>query len=324
MSDINSATLFGNLDFKEIGNNADFKEDSVREVIILPLLKALGYTQDNIVRSKSLNHPFVNIGSKKRKIKLVPDYILKVENNYAWVLDAKAPNEDVTNNEHIEQVYSYAIHPEIRSIYFSVCNGLKFALYRQDTEAPVLLFSVDEIEHYWEQLKMYLSPESFQVGKNITYDTIPDVVRHIGFEYSNRPLLDEIVVTKRSAKRHFGVHGYFTKQSWNVVSEYIKNYTKPGDLVLDPFCGSGVTPIEALMTNRKAISIDLNPMAVFIVNSLIAPIKPDKLTEAFERVKNEYIKKEPKTEDEIAEALAKYPYPKGFILPKAAGVRVAF
>jgi hypothetical protein len=71
-----------------------------------------------------------------------------------------------------------------------------------------------------------------------------------GFDYATRPLLEEIPVKKQQAKRHFGVHGYFTKQSWNVVAEYIKNFSKPGDLVLDPFGGSGVTAIEAMMNNR--------------------------------------------------------------------------
>lgn len=317
---ITAKTLFGNIDFKEILRNPDFKEDSVREVIILPILKALGYTQDNVVRSKSLEHPYIKIGSKRRNITLIPDYLLKVENSYAWVLDAKAPNESVTDSDHIEQVYSYAIHKEIRAIYFVVCNGLKFALYRQETDQPVLLFDIDEIEHHWEQLKKLISPNSFQIGKNITYDSNSATAKQIAFDYKNRPLLEEIPVTKRSAKRHFGVHGYFTKQSWNVVQDYIKNYTEPGDLVLDPFAGSGVTPIEGLMCNRKSIGVDLNPMAIFIVNALIAPVKFDELGEAFERVKVEYKKKEPRTDEEIAEALKKYPYPQNIPLPKASDV----
>ena len=54
-----------------------------------------------------------------------------------------------------------------------------------------------------------------------------------------------------------------------MVAEYIKNFSQPGDLILDPFGGSGVTAIEALMNNRKVISTDINPMAVFLVDSLI-------------------------------------------------------
>lgn len=49
---VSTGQLFGNLDFKTLTENPDFKEDSVREVIILPILFKLGYTHGNIVRSK--------------------------------------------------------------------------------------------------------------------------------------------------------------------------------------------------------------------------------------------------------------------------------
>ena len=41
--------LFNNLDFRTIENNPDFKEDSVREVIIIPILEALGCTKPLVV-----------------------------------------------------------------------------------------------------------------------------------------------------------------------------------------------------------------------------------------------------------------------------------
>lgn len=316
--------LFGNLDFLTLTQNPDFKEDSVREVIILPILKELGYSQENIVRSKTLQHPFLKIGSKKRPINLIPDYALKVENNFAWVLDAKVPDQKIINDDNVEQVYSYATHPEIRSNYFSLCNGMEFSVFRtNDTEKPVLFFQIDEIEHHWKDLELFLSPSSFQVGKTLTYDTTNATAKPTGFDYATRPLLEEIVVQKQSAKRHFGVHGYFTKQTWNVVQEYIKNFSKPGDLVLDPYGGSGVTAIEALMCNRKGINIDINPMAVFLVQSLIAPVKQTELAEAFEKIKAEYIAHEPKTEAEIKKAIKKYPQPKPLPLPKGSDVETA-
>ena len=280
MNSISKLSLFGTLNLNTISKNPDFKEDSVREVIILPILKELGYKQNDIIRSKTLQHPYLKVGSNKNiPIKLIPDYSLKVENNFAWVLDAKSPQEKVNDEENIEQVYCYAAHPEIRSTYFAVCNGLEFTLYRREsTNTPILFFEIDDIESYWDKLSMFLSPNSFQVGKCFSYE--PRIQYQVQFDYNNRPLLEEITVKKQQAKRHFGVHEYFTKQSWNVVADYIKNFSKPGDLVLDPFGGSGVTPIEAMMTNRKAISIDLNPLAVFIVQSLIAPVKLSELAEA--------------------------------------------
>lgn len=299
----------------------DFKEDSVREVFILPLIQGLGYTNYQIVRSKTLQHPFLKIGSKNRPVNLIPDYLFKIDDNYAWVLDAKAPNENIRSGENVEQVYSYAIHPEIRTKFFALCNGKDFVLFRQDEQIPLLDFQLSEIENHWEKLETYLSPDSFQSGKTMVYEPVQKAgIGNKGFDYLNCRLLGEIPVQKQAAKRHFGVHGYFTKQAWNVVQEYIKNFSKAGDLVLDPFGGSGVTAIEAMMTDRRAIHLDLNPMSVFIVESLCIPVDMNALGEAFQRIKTDFVKHKPETKEEIEKALQKYPYPKGFSLPKGSDV----
>ena len=318
--------LFNNFDF-DLLNSPDFKEDSVREELILPILHKLGYTTaKQIVRSKTLQHPFLKIGSKKRAVTLVPDYLLQVNTGaYAWVLDAKAPNENIVSGDNIEQIYSYAIHPEIRTKYFALCNGREFIVFRQDSvspEKPALYFELRDIDRYWDQLNDLLAPSAFQTGKEFTYAPPKASPITAVFDYLDRPLLEEIPVKKQSVKRHFGVHGYFTKQSWNVVQEYIRNFSQPGDLVLDPFGGSGVTAIEALMCDRKAINIDLNPMPVFIVRALIAPVNTGELTEAFERIKLLFEKNAPQTPEEIDSATRKYGYPKGFALPAGSDVEV--
>ncbi len=140
------------------------------------------------------------------------------------------------------------------------------------------------------------------------------------FNYSTRPLLEEIPVRKQAAKRHYGVHGYFTKQSWNVVAEYIKNFSQIGDIILDPYGGSGVTAIEAMMNNRKAINIDINPMAIFMVKALTAPVELDELKKAFQEVKRQYIKHEPEVKEDIDKILLKYKnlLPKPLLLPKTS------
>ena len=318
--------LFGDIDFLKLAEDKDFKEDSVREVIILPILKHLGYKEENIIRSKTLIHPFLKIGSnKKREIKLIPDYLLKVDEIYAWVLDAKSPSKKIVHNENVGQVYSYAMHPEIRSKYFALCNGIEFSLFlTENPNEPILLFSLGDIENHWDKLSMYLSPTFLRTGKRIAYPVetqrIASLQQKNNEWYKERPLLLEIPVKKRAARRHFGVHGYFTKQSWNIVQNYIKNYTSQGDVVLDPFGGSGVTAIEALMIERKGINIDLNPMAVFLVQSLVAPVNLSDFADAFEKVKTEYLKHEPKTKEEIKKVLQKHKGCKSLPLPKSSDV----
>jgi len=318
-------TLFGNLDFTKISSNKDFKEADVRAVIIEPILKKLGFSNENILREKTLKSPFLRVGSKKRQVNLIPDYVLKVENGFAWVLDAKAPNQKIVNDDNVEQVYSYATHPEIRSNYFALCNGLEFACFRTtETDTPIFYFNINEIDDYWQTLLKILSPDSFQSGKKFTYEIKYEINKEQGFDYLKRPLLEEILVKKQAAKRHFGVNGYFTRQAWNVVAEYIKNFSNEGDVILDPFGGSGVTAVEALMNKRKAISLDINPLSVFIMQSLLAPVKIPELLEAFSRVCIEYKKLEPKNKNDLENALKNYPLPKDVLLPKGSDVKTLY
>jgi len=44
----------------------------------------------------------------------------------------------------------------------------------------------------------------------------------------------------------------------------IKYTSRPGDVILDPFCGIGTIPTEASLMGRSAIGIDLNPYAYYI------------------------------------------------------------
>ncbi|NQT06925.1 MAG: hypothetical protein HQ575_05225 [Candidatus Omnitrophica bacterium] len=48
------------------------------------------------------------------------------------------------------------------------------------------------------------------------------------------------------------------------MSEFIKKYNLPNMLVLDPFCGSCVTNIEATKLGISSIGVDINPLAILI------------------------------------------------------------
>ena len=44
-----------------------------------------------------------------------------------------------------------------------------------------------------------------------------------------------------------------------VLKRIIEASTKEGDLILDPFCGSSTTGIQAMLMKRKFIGIDIMP-----------------------------------------------------------------
>jgi len=55
---------------------------------------------------------------------------------------------------------------------------------------------------------------------------------------------------------------------------FINSLTKPGELVLDPMQGSGTTILEAMLANRRAIGLDIDPLALLITKVKTTPLDP--------------------------------------------------
>ncbi|GAB6391336.1 MAG: type I restriction enzyme HsdR N-terminal domain-containing protein [Treponematales bacterium] len=313
--------LFAGIDFDALASGGDFNEADVRAAIIEPLLRELGFTGDAVAREKALLSPYLKTGSTKRPVRLIPDFALKVGDRFAWVLDAKRPGENIASGDNVEQVYCYAAHPEIRSAFFALCNGAEFAAFRTtDTEKPVLYFPMGEIDRHWEFLANLLSYKTFSTGKTGTVQIEAPKINGNVFDYAVRPLLNAMPVRKQQAKRYFGCNAYFTRQAWDVVAAHIKNFSQKGDVILDPFGGSGITVIESVINGRKGIHVDLNPLSVFITRALLAPINLGEFAEAFFKVKKAYMKVALKTDAEIDVILSKYEGPKNLKLPKGSDV----
>lgn len=52
----------------------------------------------------------------------------------------------------------------------------------------------------------------------------------------------------------------------------IEAYSRPGDIVLDPFMGGGTTVIEAMVLGRRAIGSDINELSTFLANVKVTPL----------------------------------------------------
>lgn len=179
-------------------NDPEFKEDAVREEIITPVLKALGYNsygENRIIRSRKLKHPFVSIGSQRKEISIIPDYVLEINSMPSWILEAKAPSENLLNTCHVEQAYSYAIHPEIRAKYYALSNGKEFLLYSIDEYKPVFHINLYSLSSAWDELKALLSPETLE--KNMHRKLAKDLGLHIkrlGFDAATQMFFYDIPV----------------------------------------------------------------------------------------------------------------------------------
>ena len=91
----------------------------------------------------------------------------------------------------------------------------------------------------------------------------------------------------------------------DLVREIIEAYTKPGDLVVDPFMGGGTTIVEAVAQGRRALGIDANTLAVFVTRAKTTPLS----AQAWRRL-DEWMEGRP----------LRYAAPAGALDPRSAGL----
>ena len=70
------------------------------------------------------------------------------------------------------------------------------------------------------------------------------------------------------------IHPYPAKLLVHIPFFFLANdlLSKPGDTVLDPFCGSGTVLFEAQLANRLAYGADANPLARLIARVKTTPL----------------------------------------------------
>ncbi len=76
---------------------------------------------------------------------------------------------------------------------------------------------------------------------------------------------------------------YVGKLKSGMVRVLLEEFTREDDVVLDPFCGSGVVPFEAALLGRNAVGNDLNPYAYVLTMGKLFP--PCSLDEALGRAR---------------------------------------
>lgn len=113
-------------------------------------------------------------------------------------------------------------------------------------------------------------------------------------DYHREPFAADVSEGKGDAI--YNAHTYHTKVPYKAIMRYILHYTKPGDIVYDGFCGTGMTGVAAQMCGaadpatmlqwtmedssiewgtRYAVLNDLAPAATFISKNYTTPINID-------------------------------------------------
>ncbi|MBK7526286.1 MAG: site-specific DNA-methyltransferase [Sphingobacteriales bacterium] len=117
----------------------------------------------------------------------------------------------------------------------------------------------------------------------------------LGKEKKGVPLSDvwEIPYLNPKAKERIG---YPTQKPVLLLNQILNIVTDEGDLVVDPFCGSGTTCVSAKSLNRQFIGIDISKDAVELANSRLEEMVISE-SNLLNKGTNEY---QEKTEKELA------------------------
>lgn len=86
----------------------------------------------------------------------------------------------------------------------------------------------------------------------------------------------------------YNSHLYWSQKSFNVIDTLITHLSSKGDIVFDPFMGSGVTVLEAVQDsmNRIGIGCDVNEMSKFITSNILNDIPNSNLSRLFSKFEN--------------------------------------
>lgn len=78
---------------------------------------------------------------------------------------------------------------------------------------------------------------------------------------------------ERGTDSYVSFHWYPARFVPQIPSTLIGYFSERGDTVLDPFCGSGTTLLEAFRLDRKPIGIDLHPAAIMMTKAKLLPME---------------------------------------------------
>jgi hypothetical protein len=95
--------------------------------------------------------------------------------------------------------------------------------------------------------------------------------RQLGFKFNGESVTAAQTASPAGYKGLYRFHKYWGKKPHEPLAYIIEQLTEPGDVVLDPFMGSGTAAREALLRGRRFIGFDINPAAVEISRLLVHP-----------------------------------------------------
>lgn len=91
--------------------------------------------------------------------------------------------------------------------------------------------------------------------------------------------LFSLSLSNRTAPLTHGLHRFPAKYIPRIPAWVLAEFAGEEDVILDPFCGSGTTLVEALQRSRRAIGIDCDPLACMISRAKTTAARPSRIRE---------------------------------------------
>ncbi|MFW9907050.1 MAG: DNA methyltransferase [Candidatus Thorarchaeota archaeon] len=125
---------------------------------------------------------------------------------------------------------------------------------------------------------MTIGDEEFTEAAGPTLEFIGDISPEVTIPDAAQIL----IISKDQSFLTHGIHKFPAKFFPELPRYLIKRYSSRHATVLDPMCGSGTVVLESLLSQRRGIGIDIDPMARLITKVKTTPINSD-LIDAFNK-----------------------------------------
>ncbi len=81
-----------------------------------------------------------------------------------------------------------------------------------------------------------------------------------------------------------GLHSFAAKCPPPLVAWILRQWSNPGDCILDPMAGSGTTLVESLLLGREALGVEIDPLARLLCQVKTTPLPADRLQYSSEQL----------------------------------------
>ena len=219
------------------------------------------------------------------------------------VFNAQRINETLTLTEFTMQEFEQRCRPDmerfepgstrelrtIQDVYAFCRRGAPTIHPEEQEERPMKLTKadIDKVRHI-EGFPIARDEDIIALSRPPYYTACPnpfieDFIREHGTpydeatdDYHREPFASDTADNKYDKIYHF--HPYHTKVPYGSISQHIMHYTKPGDIVFDGFCGSGMTGIAATASANHVLGITNHQNDRHVILNATIEVAHDKTT----------------------------------------------